>query len=88
MPRVRTGRLYWDTTGANTPRWAFEMDNLPNMQASLLPVSDPSLPRDASESDLHQLVADTLQESRYDRPQDIQISQTEEGYDVTLTYTY
>ena len=61
MEHQLSGRLHWDTTHAATPGWILFLDEQPGNVPRMLPGFEPSLPREASHTEVTHLIGDMLQ---------------------------
>jgi len=88
MTHQRSGRLRWDTTHAATPGWLLFLDGQPGEAPTMLPEFETSLPREASQAEVARLIEDMLFRATGQRPQQVQVTQSEDGLAYTFVATY
>ena len=88
MTHQRSGRLRWDTTHAATPGWLLFLDGQPGEAPTMLPEFETSLPREASQAEVARLIEDMLFRATGQRPQQGQVTQSEDGLAYTFVVTY
>ncbi len=88
MTHQRSGRLRWDTTHAATPGWLLFLDGQPGEAPTMLPEFETSLPREASQAEVARLIEDMLFRATGQRPQQVQVTQSEDGLASTFIATY
>ncbi len=79
MAYQRSGRLRWDTTHAATPGWLLFLEERPGDAPTMLPEFETSLPREASQAEVVRLIQAMLSRATGQRPQEVQVTQVEDG---------
>jgi hypothetical protein len=83
-----SGRLHWDTTHAARPGWLLFLDGVPGDAPTMLSGYEPSLPHDASPTEITRLIGEMLQRETGHLPQQVQVTHIEEGPSYYFVATY